>query len=240
MNNKIKELKKMEKLRNDSYVLEQVKQVLLEKYSWIEDVTYSEIEDYGPDMKLITKSGKYYEVEVKSTRKGLIKNEDGSFNDYFMIGNKDGMFRNCDFNSAPKEDTSFEDISEMNYSDFSFSINQASEELKDKHCYVLNASSINKFGLTDLMSERCKFYTMMSKKNTILIYVGEDGMLLWNNSSLRESFLGYAFMKCKHTEDFYDKRRRFELKALINMDEAIYVKFNEDRRKFVSGALKNI
>lgn len=215
------------KARNDTDTLWFVAEQLKKRYTWVKDVVIPKVEDYGPDMLLYTKEGKVFEVEVKSTRKGMLKLGE-HYNDYFRIDNKSGMFRSCDWKNAPAEDTGFSDINETNYRELEFKAGDAPVELKDKYCYVLNASAKNRFGLTELMPESCKFYKMMASKRSILIYVAVDGMLLWNNTALRDAFIGYTFMECRHTEDFYDRSKDFELKALIDMEKAVYVKFDQD------------
>lgn len=224
-------------IRTDNKALEWVSSQQVENYDWISSITYSHEEDFGLDLDLLTVSGDIYKEEVKTSRKNPFKDENGNWNDYFSLSSPNGMYRNLYWGNLPDKNASITDIRNIDYYSINFYPNQEElikmdynpratpAELKDKHVYVLNASAINKWnGNVELMPNKCKFYQMFQGNNKILIYIAPDGYLIWSPKKLKEAFLGYTWMYCKHTEDFNNKDRSYELKALIDMDKAVYIK----------------
>lgn len=150
------------------------------------------------DYKLdLTMTTSYGEVkaEVKTSRSHEIM-MGSEFNPYFSTSNPNGILR---------------------YSE------PLKELPQDKHVYMINASTrIN--GKAVEMDSRCKLQELI-KNQAVLIYISKGGYLIWDYEALGKSFLGYAWTKCYHTEDFRkDNKQERELKALFAFEGAKYIK----------------
>lgn len=215
--------------RTDAAILEFVSKFQENKYDWIDSVTYSDFEDYGIDLTLKTKSGKIVKEEVKSSRNQPIK-KNGYWNNYFSLCNvTNGMYRMCNYADCPKKEESIEEIKSKGYKMSKFTESIPGSELLCKHVYVLNASALNRMtGEQEVMASNCKF-VQMKNENGLLIYVAKDGMLIWKN--IDDALLGYMWMRCKHTNDFKNQTVGWELKAIMDMEKAVYIEFNDEQRK---------
>lgn len=213
-------------IRNDIKSLKFVADYQKKHYDWISDVTFKEKEDYGIDLDLITTDNRLFKEEVKTCRSQSIKNEDGSFNDYFRLGNNKGMFKNGCWKNTPNKYDNFKDINKLDVSNISYGTVAGSvpEELSDKYCYMLNASTTGYYNGLELCPNRCKFTQVFGHNNTILVYLAQDGMIIWTNKQLKEAFLGYMWLWCPHTQDFDNNEYGFELKALFDMSKGTYIK----------------
>lgn len=185
------------KNRSDKEVLGWISQDLKDRYSWISNVSFPEQEDYLLDLSVKTEYGEL-KAEVKTSRNHEIKTEDGEWNPYFQVGNSDGILR------------------------FS-KLFQGLEIPEDKHVYMINASA-KKGNRLSLLDPRSKF--MEIKRNqAALIYISKGGYLVWDYKALAESFLGFAWTYCYHTEDFRkDNTQEKELKALFAFEGAKWIK----------------
>lgn len=184
------------KQRSDKEVLGWISRDLKERYSWISNVSYTSHEDYLLDLSMETDYGEI-KAEVKTSRGHEIKTEDGEWNPYFSTSNSQGILR------------------------FS-KLFQGLEFPEEKHVYMINASA--KVGnRLSLLDPKCKL--MEIKKNqAALIYISKGGYLVWDYKALAESFLGYAWTYCYHTEDFRkDNRQEKELKALFAFEGAKWI-----------------
>lgn len=184
----------MAKIRTDKEVLEYISEDLKDRYSWISNVSFSDFEDYQLDLTLDTDFGKY-KAEVKTSRNHEIK-MGSEFNPYFSISNPLGILRY----SQP-----------------------LSPLPKDKHVYMINASSRIK-GEAKMMDSRCKLQEML-KNQAVLIYISKGGYLIWDYAALEKSFLGFVKTLCYHTEDFRkDNTQEEEYKALFAFEGAKFIK----------------
>ena len=178
--------------RTDKEVLGFISTDLKDRYDWISDVSYSEFEDYKIDLTLDTTYGSF-PAEVKTSRSHSIKDASGDWNPYYSTSRKDGIFR--------------------------YALEELPEWMKEKHAYMINASSKGE----RVLDPRCKFSQLMIT-NSILIYITKGGYLIWDQNALRESFLGFIWVNCYHTEDFRtDNRQDKELKALFAFEGAKFI-----------------
>lgn len=207
------------KQRTDKEVLGFISSDLKERYSWISDVSYPDYEDYKIDLTLDSEYGEY-PVEVKTSRVHRIKTIFGGWNDYYRTDNRDGILRFSTFSCVPKTP---EDIENINYEDIDWSFKGMPKEIVGKHVYFLNASTKKGSGIS-LLNPSCKFCQMI-KNSGILIYLSKGGYLVWDNKALGDSFLGFCWTRCYHTEDFRtDNKQDIELKALFSFEGAKWVK----------------
>ena len=184
----------MNNKRTDSEVLGWISGELCGRYDWISDVSYNDFEDYKLDLTLDTDFGEV-KAEVKTSRKHEIK-MGSEFNPYFSVSNPLGILR---------------------YSE------PLSPLPKDKHVYMINASSRIK-GEAKILDSRCKFQEML-KNQAVLIYISKGGYLIWDYAALDKSFLGFVKTKCYHTEDFRkDNTQEEEYKALFAFEGAKWIK----------------
>lgn len=184
----------MKKIRTDKEVLGYISQDLKDRYSWISDVSYNDFEDYQLDLTLDTDFGKY-KAEVKTSRNHEIM-MGSEFNPYFSTSNPLGILR---YTEIPKD------------------------LAKDKHVYMINASS-RISGRAILLDPKCK-YCEIQNNRAALIYISRGGYLVWDYEALNKSFLGFVRTKCYHTEDFRkDNTQEEEIKALYAFEGARYIK----------------
>lgn len=182
------------KQRSDKEVLGFISEDLKERYSWIQNVSYPDYEDYQLDLTLDTSYGEV-KAEVKTSRGHEIK-MGSDFNPYFSVSNPLGILR---------------------YSEVPDSLP------KDKHVYMINASS-RIGGEAKLLDPRCKFCEIL-KNQACLIYISKGGYLIWDYAALDKSFLGFVKTKCYHTEDFRkDNTQEVEYKALFAFEGARWIK----------------
>ena len=182
------------KQRSDKEVLGFISSDLKERYSWIWNVSYPDYEDYQLDLTLDTSYGEVM-AEVKTSRNHEIK-MGSDFNLYFSVSNPLGILR---------------------YSEVPETVD------KDKHVYMINASS-RIGGEAKLLDPRCKFCEIL-KNQACLIYISKGGYLIWDYAALDKSFLGFVKTKCYHTEDFRkDNTQEVEYKALFAFEGAKWIK----------------
>ena len=184
------------KQRSDKEVLGWISQDLKDRYSWITSVSYNDCEDYLLDLTLDTSYGEV-KAEVKTSRGHEIKDSEGNWNPYFSTSNSQGILR------------------------FS-KLFQGLEFPEEKHVYMINAS-VKKGNRLSLLDPRCKFKEI-EKNQAALIYISKGGYLIWDYKALAESFLGYCWTYCYHTEDFRkDNTQEKELKALFAFEGAKWI-----------------
>ena len=231
--------------RNDIKALEWISNHQEERYDWVSSCTYSVEEDYGIDLTLTTVNGLTAKEEVKTSRNHTIKDEKGEFNDYYSLSTYTGMYRNLYWGNLPNKDDEIRKLRSVDYysinfyptteeqAEMGFNPRETPAEFKDKYVYVLNASSINRWnGNVEIMPYNCKAYQMFKEPNSCLIYIAEDGYLIWNPKQLREAFLGYVWMYCKHTNDFQNQDKSYELKAMFDMSKAKFIKTDVPKEIF--------
>jgi len=227
----------MNRNRTDKKALEWVSSYQVENYDWVSSVTYPETEDFDIDLTLTTVDGDVYKEEVKTSRNHCLKDELGNWNDYYSLSSTNGMYRNLYWGNLPDKTDTVGQIRNIDYNSINFfpsieeqikmdfNPRETPEHLKDKYVYVLNASAIDRWnGGVNLLPNNCKFYQMMQGSDKCLIYLAGDGFLIWNPRQLKEAFLGYVWMYCKHTNDFANQDRSYELKAMFDMSKATYKK----------------
>lgn len=162
------------------------------------NIIISEQENFDWDI-IIQLKGKNILAEVKTSKSHPLK-VSGNWNKFFRIDNKHGLFGTL---KLDKPDTY--------------------DKLHDQYCYVLNASAGKK---QVKLSPKCKWVKMKDTPNSMLIYIGEDGVCIWNHEQIMEGFLGYGTIFCPKTTEFAARWKSHEYKALISLDTATYFPFN--------------
>lgn len=195
-------------MRTDKELLEFLSKWELKHFSpSFKSITYSTEEDYQLDLTCISHTGETYFQEVKSSRYQLIKHHN-DFNPYFLVDNKEnGLFRNFIWDTPPHQDNTIT----PNY-------------LIGKYAYIISASTLP--NLQEL-SDKSKFFKLRTNPNTLFLLLSLDGVLIFTHQQLINSFLGYGYMYCAHTQDFYNKTKSYELKALIDLSCGSYFQFSE-------------
>lgn len=207
------------KQRSDKEVLEFISSSLVNKYSWISSVSYPESEDYKIDLTLDCDYGTF-PVEVKTSRVHSIKNIFGGWNDYYRTDNRDGILRFSTFSCVPKTK---EELEKINLDDIDWGYRGTPKELLGKHIYFLNASTKKGSGIS-ILNPSCKFCHLL-RNSGLLIYLTKGGYLVWDPKALEDSFLGFCWTKCYHTEYFRtDNKQDVELKALFAFEGAKWIK----------------
>lgn len=98
--------------------------------------------------------------------------------------------------------------------------------------YCLNASS--KIGNKHIPNHpTCKWEKIKSTPNSMLIFIGADGMITWNHTQLLNSFIDFTTIICKHTTAFNDCTKGEEYKALISFDGGNYYRFNQEEQSTI-------
>lgn len=221
-------------IRTDENALKWVKDYEEANFNWVSSVSYPMAEDYGIDLTLTPVNGEPHKQEVKTCRNQNLKNPDGSWNNYFMIGDSNGMYRNLYWGNVPAKNSTIAALQSINYKCINFTPSMydlansnpylAPTELLGKHIYVVNASALEySSGNTRIFPSNCKLYQILTNKAD-LIYLAKDGMLIWDYENLKDAFVGYVWMLCKHTEYFSNSTLSYELKAMLDMDKANYYK----------------
>lgn len=165
--------------------------------------SFNPYEDFKADLSLFNSDNeKCIGMEVKSisTSYGSIKN-----NDYWSTKSARGSkWRWC--SSASTEEEFWNDET-------------PAPDLGDKPIQLLNATDKNgnreNAKLTKLLKDGCG-----------LIYVAEDGLLLFSPKRLKEAIVGYGWVYLEHTKRLGDKSKRFEQKALIDMSKGYFIPVN--------------
>ena len=196
---------------------------LVDEYNWIVNATADCEENYDVDdvvFSAVTKSGdlvgKY--AEVKSIKGGFNFKYNGQWNNWFSTDNTEGIIKRMKFGNVPPPSV---DILDVPYywepESFSPKDDPMPEEWKGKHIYILNAE--DKYHRIH-NSKTYKVYD----KNASLIYVASDGLILFNPSTLRKSFMGYVWYQVKsHTEEYNHKYEpTWELKAVFSLEDGAY------------------
>lgn len=193
------------------------------RYDWIEDATADCEEDYNPwdvVFTACTKSGDRMikKSEVKSLKSGYQFKYDGQWNNYFSTSNPDGIIRKMAFGNVPPHDMDILDVP-FNWEPDNFHPEKGEmpEEWENKHIYILNAE--DKYHRV----HNSKAYKI-THDNICLCYVAPDGYIIYNPSTLKKAFLGYAWFQVKsHTEEFGEKYCPvYELKAVYDLDKGVY------------------
>lgn len=126
------------KTRTDKEVLEWISEDLNDRYSWIQDITFSPQEDYKLDLSLGTDFGEV-KAEVKTSRGHEIM-MGSEFNPYFSTSNPNGILRYSEpLNSLPL----------------------------NKHVYMINASTRVK-GEAKPLDPRCKLQEIIKNQAVLI------------------------------------------------------------------------
>lgn len=203
------------------------------EYDWVEDATADCFEDYGPYdivFTACTVSGDKMvkKAELKSLKGGYQFKYDGQWNNYFYTSNPDGIIKKMKFGNVPPADMDILDVPlqwEPEY--YAPENTPMPEEWENKHIYILNAE--DKYHRIS----NSKAYKV-SYNNISLAYVAPDGVILFNPSTLRKAFLGYAwFQVSSHTEEYSRKYEPvWELKAVYDLDKGAYHTANFPKELF--------
>jgi hypothetical protein len=204
--------------RTDKEALDFVSSDLKNRYFWIQDISYPTSEDYKIDLTLTSEYG-VFPVEVKSSKHDIKYGED--WNPYFCADNTSGgILRYSCFSDTL-------DPGKVDFNDKTLP-----DGYKGKHVYMINASTRGKDGKPMILSRSCK-YVQMIKNESLLIYVSRGGYLIWDPKALQDSFLGFCWTKCYHTEYFRkDNTQELELKALFAFEGAKWIEADVPERIF--------
>lgn len=84
--------------------------------------------------------------------------------------------------------------------------------IKDKQCYVLNASvrGSKHLGISDSGEIKSKWIKLLERDNTALIFIFSDCIIHFSREELEDAFLCYAYIKPSNSKGGY------ELKAMID------------------------
>ena len=196
---------------------------MIDEFDWITNATADCDENYGIDdvvFSACTTCGDMIvkQQDVKSLKGGFQFKNNGVWNNYFSTDNPNGIIKNMMFGNVPPASMDIMDVP-LWWEPESFTPEYAEmpEEWKGKHIYILNAE--DKYHRIH-NGKTYKIY----QNNACLSYVAPDGLILFNPSTLRKSFLGYAWYKVKsHTEE-YNKTYcpAWELKAVFDLDKGAY------------------
>lgn len=195
-------------MRSDKELLEFLSKWELKHFSpSFSSITYSKEEDYQLDITCTTHTGEIYKQEVKSSRYHYIK-ENGEFNPYFRIGEK-GLFRN-------------------------FIWDTPSEHLNGKYAYIISASTLPNL---QEFSDKSKYFKLKTDNHSMFVLTSYDGVLIFTHEQFINAFLGYGYMMCSHTQDFSNKTKSYELKALIDLSYGRYFKFSHNEKDIILNIL---
>lgn len=189
---------------------------LKDTYTAMTDYKISIIEDFGADSEFsaTTSNGiNGYLAEVKTIRKTPISDDHWRAENYRML-------RWCDTPSSSITPDNLEEwTATMTEEEMDNDSTPIPDNIKGKRIYYLNATA------WDNTTANAKSRKLFSKGNYYLIYLGRDGLLIFNPKQLRKAFLGYAWNKVTHTEDIKggDKKKRWELKTMLDMDKGTFI-----------------
>lgn len=165
--------------------------------------TFSPFEDYKADVSIFnpaTCSSTGMEVKGISTKKGSIQN-----NPYWgTTACRTDEWRWCE--SATTQEEFWADTT-------------PAPDLGDTPVWIINAT--DKFG----NRENAKLSKML-KEGQGLIYLAEDGLLLFSPKKFKEAIIGFGWQYLTHTEKFSDKSKRFEQKAIIDLSKGTFIPWN--------------
>lgn len=191
-------------MRQDYDRLKYVSGKLREIYPQIQDIYFSENEDFGIDLSIsaTTHTG-CTEVKSLSHKFGAITG------DYFTYSatTDPTKWRWC------KTGRTQEDIEE---DETPYPI-----ELKDKRVVILNAT--DKWGNTN----NGKLGKLL-RTNAGLIYLAQDGILSFSPRQLKDAIITYGYLKCRHTKEIPNSREcHWELKVLLDIDRGKYIPLDD-------------
>ena len=198
---------------------------MLNTYEWIIKVEVNCQENYGVDdivFYILTKTGEIIKrvAEVKSIKGGFNFKYDGEWNNWFNLDNPNGIAKKMKFGNVPSPSV---DILELPYQWEPEALEPTEEplpeHLKGKKVYMLNATDF-KFNVPN--GKTYKVY----KEDATVIYVAADGLIFFNPTQLRKSFLGYAwYLNKSHTEEINKVNKpKWELKCLFDLEGGAYHK----------------
>lgn len=204
-----------------------------DNYDWVSSASADCTENYNVDdvvFTAVTKSGDKVvrSMEIKSLKGGFQLKYGDEWNEWFSTDNPNGVLKRMKFGNVPPPNMDILDAPhDWEPSYFTPEDAEMPEEWKGKHIYFLNAED--------------KYHRIHNGKafkvhnsNACLTYVAPDGLLIFNPTTLRKSFLGYAWYQVKsHTEE-YDKQYNpaWELKAIYCLEGGSYNKANPPRELF--------
>lgn len=192
-------------------------------YDWVTNATADCEENYDVDdivFSAVTKSGDIVGkcAEIKSIKGGFNFKYDGDWNNWFSADNPNGIVKRMKFGNVPPPDMDIMDAPHY-WEPTVYGPEDAEmpESWKGKHIYILNAE--DKYHRI----HNSKTYKVYGK-NASLIYIASDGLILYNPSTLRKSFLGYAwYINKSHTEEYNKKIEPvWELKAVFCLEDGAY------------------
>lgn len=203
-------------------------------YNWITNATADCEENFDVDdvvISAVTKSGDIIpkKVEVKSIKGGFQLKYDNEWNPWFSADNPNGIIKKMNFSNVPPSSMDIMDVP-YRWEPETFGPTddvEMPEEWKGKHIYFLNAE--DKYHRT----HNSKAYKV-ANANACLVYIAPDGLILYNPTKLKKSFLGYVWYYNKsHTEEYNKKYNpHWELKAVYSLEEGSYNKANPPKELF--------
>ena len=224
--------------RIDEKQIDFLNDYLLKNYDWITSAWTDSEETFGWDSYITTSAGTKYGIELKTAQNHTLMDGD-TINEYFNIECTTGLCRNFRYCYIPNKDEELENIFCEYYDsidtnsleDYDEDCTPMPEEYKGKNVWIVNASIIMQ-GTEIVMSNKSKWYKLMSGQN-MLILMAQDGLMIFTPKAIRKAFMGYARMKCKHTNNANAVTKDFnvyyEVKALLDMNFAKYVPINIDK-----------
>lgn len=203
------------------------------EYDWVVDATADCEENFQVDDIVFTATTTcgdriIKQQEVKSLKGGYQFKYNGEWNEYFSVDNPNGIIKKMKFGNVPPADMDILDVPhQWEPESFAPSDESIPENWKGKHIYILNAE--DKYHRV----HNGKTYKIYDN-NACLCYVAPDGLILFNPSTLRKAFLGYAWFQVKsHTEEFNKSYcPTWELKAVFDLDKGAYHSANPPKELF--------
>lgn len=206
-------------------------------FPWITSVSIETEEDGGWDATLSTTAGTYPQ-EIKTISTSSFKDEFGEFNSYFNTDCTTGIARNFCYANVPCSSDTLDEIfaeyygicDTTSFEDYEEDVTPCPENLQGKNIWIINASVVLRNGKEIVMSNKSKYYKLMSEK-AIFVLMASDGIIVFTPTMLRQAFCGYVRMKCKHINNenaVYQTNQNYgyELKAVIDLDKGKFFKMD--------------
>lgn len=174
---------------------------------------FNPVEDYGADFPIYNeKTGNEVLMEAKT-----ISSSYGSITDNSYWSTKSARgdkWRWCTSASTQEEFWADE---------------TPSPDFGDKPLQMLNAA--DKYG----RKENAKL-TKLLRDGCGLVYLAEDGLLLFSPKQLKDAIVGYGWVYLAHTKELNDTSKKFEYKALIDMSKGKFIPVNNVPKELLDNA----
>lgn len=214
----------------------EVSKALKENYDWYINEEIPTIEDYGLDIIFTGKTDNTiarYEMEVKTDRYGPFKYENGDIAENWYpcrdcpdnpksIGN---YMRFCDVPPSSMTISNLEEwTTTMTHDEIWNDTTPVPDNIKDCPVYILNATT--KYGTIKKGKIESKGRKIWGKNGKCLAYNMQDGIIFFNQKSIKEAFRGYCWYLTTHTTDikYGSKEKVWELKMIFDLSKGKYIK----------------